>query len=288
MLILTNSNDIFHKWAIGYVKIKDKEWVSIDGKAIGSTVGLNKPDFQKFVSLVSVFASKRRQVLSAGKILSHKESEIPKVKELIASLDLKGVVFTMDALHCQKETVKTITTTNNDYCIGVKGNQRKLRNRIKKNVSENKPISVHKTVEKNRNRTETRETEVYGDLSGIEGWDNLGSIIHIQRKVKYMNKNIDREEDAYFISSLPPSTTAQEFNEGIRSHWSIENSLHYVKDKTFNEDSSRITAGSAPENRSILVNMVLNIFRKHKYENIAQAMRIVSHNIPLLWKMIRE
>lgn len=129
---------------------------------------------------------------------------------------------------------------------------------------------------------------MYGDLSGIEEWDNLGSIIHIKRKVKYMNKTIDREEDAYFISSLPSSTHAQEFSEGIRSHWSIENSLHYIKDKTFNEDDSGITAGSAPENRSLLVNMVLNIFRKHKYDNIAQAMRIVSHNIPLLWKMIRE
>lgn len=125
-------NSIFHKWAIGYVKIENKEWISIDGKAIGSTVGSDKADFQKFVSLVSVFASKRKQVLSAGKILSHKESEIPKVKELIEALSLKGVIFTLDALHCQKETVKVITNSNNDYCIGVKGNQRKLRNRIKK------------------------------------------------------------------------------------------------------------------------------------------------------------
>jgi hypothetical protein len=125
-------NDIFHKWAIGYVKIKDKEWVSIDGKAIGSTVGSDVPGFQKFVNLVSIFASKRKQVLSAGKILNHKESEIPKVRELIKELGLEGVIFTLDALHCQKETVKTITESGNDYCIGVKGNQKTLHERIKK------------------------------------------------------------------------------------------------------------------------------------------------------------
>lgn len=125
-------NDIFHKWAIRYVKIKDKEWISIDGKAIGSTVGSDVPGFQKFVNLVSVFASKRKQVLGAGKILNHKESEIPKVRELIRELGLEGVIFILDALHCQKETVKTIVESNNDYCIGVKGNQKTLHERIKK------------------------------------------------------------------------------------------------------------------------------------------------------------
>lgn len=159
---------------------------------------------------------------------------------------------------------------------------------LKKNVKESKPISVHKTEERNKNRIETREAKVYDNLSGITDWENLNSIIHVKRKVKFMNKDIQREEDAYFISSLPPNTPARQFNEGIRSHWAIENSLHYIKDKTFNEDKSGIRAGSAPENRSILLNIVLNIFNKHHYENIAQATRIVSHNIPLLWKMIRE
>ena len=74
---------------------------------------------QDFVSLVSVFVSKKRQVLSVGKINTKKANEIATVRELIQQLDLQGVIFTMDALHCQVETVKTIVESGNDYVIGV-------------------------------------------------------------------------------------------------------------------------------------------------------------------------
>lgn len=94
------------------------------------------------------------------------------------------------------------------------------------------------------------------------------------------------QETAYFISSLPITTKAKIFYQGIRSHWSIENSLHYIKDKTFQEDQGKIKSKAAPENLSLLTNMVINIFRKHNFPNIAQAIRLVSHDIPRLWQMI--
>lgn len=123
---------IFHDWAINFVQIEDSEWVSIDGKAICGTVSNPRNKKQKFVNLVSVFLSKRKQVIHAGKINAGKESEIPKVKELIKMLDLENVIFTIDALHCQKKTTQTIIKSNNHYCIGVKGNQKKLHQRLKK------------------------------------------------------------------------------------------------------------------------------------------------------------
>lgn len=76
------------------------------------------------------------------------------------------------------------------------------------------------------------------------------------------------------------------FNQGIRSHWSIENSLHYVKDKTFGEDGSRIRTGNAPANFSIIRNIVLNIFRKNNYQNIAQAVRLISNDIDRIFQLI--
>jgi DDE_Tnp_1-associated/Transposase DDE domain len=122
---------IFHAWTIGYVKIEDSEWIAIDGKAIGGTVsGQDKK--QKFISLVSVFSAKQKQILRLGRINNGKESEIPKVRELIKMLDLQDVVYTLDALHCQKKTVKAIVASGNNYCIGVKGNQKKLHAQIKK------------------------------------------------------------------------------------------------------------------------------------------------------------
>ena len=123
---------IFHNWTIGYVKIADSEWISIDGKAIGGTVSGLRDSQQNFLNLVSAFSSKQKQILRVGKINNSKESEIPKARELIKMLDLEGVVYTLDALHCQKKTVKTIVQSGNDYCIGVKGNQKKLYAQLKK------------------------------------------------------------------------------------------------------------------------------------------------------------
>ena len=71
-------------------------------------------------------------MLSVGKINTKKENEIPTVRELIQLLDLEGVIFTLDALHCQVETVKIIVESRNDYVIGVKGNQPKLFEQVKK------------------------------------------------------------------------------------------------------------------------------------------------------------
>jgi hypothetical protein len=124
--------EIFHKWTIGYVEIDKGEWISIDGKAISGTVSSYRDKRQNFINLVSAFSSKKKQILRIGKINNNKESEIPKVRELIKMLDLKGVIYTMDALHCQKKTVETIINGRNNYCIGVKRNQGNLYKEIKK------------------------------------------------------------------------------------------------------------------------------------------------------------
>jgi predicted transposase YbfD/YdcC len=115
-------------------------------------------------------------------------------------------------------------------------------------------------------------------------WIGLKSFIKVHRQVVF--KGQTSEETAYFISSLSPKTRASVFSEGIRNHWAIENSLHYVKDVTFKEDASRIRTGQAPQNISLLKNIVINIFRKNNFSNMAQAIRLVSHNIPQIWAMV--
>lgn len=94
---------IFKDWAIKYVPIKENDLINIDGKAIKGTINDSQNEFQNFVSLVTVYANKRKQVLASGKIETKKESEIPKVRELIKMLDIEGVIYTLDALHCQKK-----------------------------------------------------------------------------------------------------------------------------------------------------------------------------------------
>jgi len=106
----------------------------------------------------------------------------------------------------------------------------------------------------------------------------------IKRKIKIKTKQTT--ETAYFISSLPPATNAKIFYEGIRRHWQIENGLHYVKDVTFKEDRSRIRTGNSPQNKSLIIDIIINIFRKNNYTNMAQAIRLVGNDIKLMWKMI--
>jgi hypothetical protein len=93
----------FNQWALQYVPMCKGDTKSVDGKAIAGTTSDCHGAYQNFVSLVSVFASQRGIVLSCHKIENRKESEIPAVQQLIIALDVKGEVFTLDALHCQKK-----------------------------------------------------------------------------------------------------------------------------------------------------------------------------------------
>ena len=92
----------FHRWAKHYVPIAENEWIAIDGKAIKSTVSDPHGGYQNFVYLVSLFSQKQEQIIYAEKFDSKQKSEITVVEELIKALDLKDVIFTMDALHCKK------------------------------------------------------------------------------------------------------------------------------------------------------------------------------------------
>ncbi len=123
---------IFYKWALKIISINKKDIINIDGKALKGTVKEAQNNLQSFISLVSVFASRRKQVLAAAKMETDKESEIPAAQELIKMLDLKDIAFTLDALHCQEKTLKIIKKTGNHYIIGAKDNQKKLCQDIKK------------------------------------------------------------------------------------------------------------------------------------------------------------
>lgn len=95
--------EIFNQWAQNYVDIEESEWLSADGKSIKGTVQNYNLSTQNFISIVSVFARKKGLVIGMDKFESKEESEIQVVQNLIATLDIKGVVFSFDSLHCQKK-----------------------------------------------------------------------------------------------------------------------------------------------------------------------------------------
>jgi hypothetical protein len=96
-------NQIFEEWSKEHIGISAKDWVSADGKAMKSTVVHAQDTWQNFVSLVSVFHQQTGTVLATSRMDNGKEGEIPTLQQLLEKLGLKGVVLTMDALHCQKK-----------------------------------------------------------------------------------------------------------------------------------------------------------------------------------------
>lgn len=134
---------------------------------------------------------------------------------------------------------------------------------------------------------------MYDNLAGIDsGWIGITSFVKVTRlvtKPKKRSKEIEKtKEIAFFISSLPATLKAEKINAGIRGHWAIENSLHYVKDVTFLEDRSKIVSGNAPQNISMIKNMIINIFRKKRVKNFAQNIRFLAHDLTKIAKLVLE
>lgn len=145
-------------------------------------------------------------------------------------------------------------------------------------------IDYHRTSEISRNRFEIREVSVFNDFYGIDTkkWKGLKEIVKVYRE--FHKKEKVEKEISYYVSTF--KTSAAHYSELIRAHWSIENSLHYVKDVTFNEDNSTTRTGNAPVNFSIMRNIAINSFRKNGFSNMAQAKRLVCNKIQIINKLL--
>lgn len=183
-----------------------------------------------------------------------------------------------------KKTTEVIINSGNNYVIGVKKNQPKLYKQISLITRDESEIyGRYSQIELNKGRLERREVLISKNIEGIsEEWIGLKEVIKVKRWCK--RKGEISVEEAYFISSI--ETTALTYFEGIRGHWEIENSLHWVKDVTLREDASKIRTNQAPENMSTFRNFALNIFRQNGYKNIAEATRLICNDIRSILKMI--
>lgn len=113
---------IFTRWMEQYLQKEDEAWISIDGKAIRGTK--QKEEDKKLAHLVSFFKNDSKEVIIARQTAS-KSNEIPLVQEMLKEFSLEKMILTLDALHCQTETLAAIIESKNDYVVQVKGNQKK-------------------------------------------------------------------------------------------------------------------------------------------------------------------
>jgi predicted transposase YbfD/YdcC len=167
----------------------------------------------------------------------------------------------------------------------VKGNQPALLAQVQANTADDsKCISWDEAVNITGGRREKRITFVYKDLSGISTeWVGLKRLIRTERYVS--TSKGDRHETAYHICDIQ-SNKASFFAKHIRGHWGIENSEHWVKDVTMQEDISNTASGMAAENISIIRNIAMNLFRSAGHHSIKYATELCANNFKELYRII--
>nr|WP_243348248.1 ISAs1 family transposase [Parabacteroides sp. FAFU027] len=185
-----------------------------------------------------------------------------------------------------KKTVEVIIKSRNNYIIRAKANQPNLYNQIKLNTSnQDTAIDGYDRTDKTRNRTEHRRISIFSNINGIsKEWTGLKRIIKAERTVHYSNGKI-HQAVGYYISSVK-SDSAEFFAKNVRSHWCIENRLHWVKDVTMNEDKSFPVGGFAPENISILRNISINIYRNNGFDSIKHAIERHANKVKELFALV--
>ena len=266
-------NRSFLSWIKGISKITAGEIIAFDGKQ--SRNSGDEKNGQGVINTVSAWAASNRLVLGQKKV-EGKSNEITALPELIKILDLVGCIVTIDAMGCQREIVKKIVEKDADYVIAVKKNQPSLYKQIEqlfkqaiKTDGKDLNMSTFSSKEMNRGREEIRNylmlTDVAEQMDPLQKWEKLTSIGMVE-SVRVVNENTS-VETRYFISSL--WNDAKKLAEAIRSHWSIENSLHWVLDVAFKEDNSRIRKDNAPANFAVLRHIAVNIIGQNKSRKLS-------------------
>ncbi len=217
--------------------------------------------------MVSAWASANGIVIGQRKT-DDKSNEITAIPELLRMLEIKGCIVTIDAMGCQTKIAETIVGKGADYVLSLKGNQGKLHENIKlffqghsKEDFKNLSFDFHETVDGDHGKIEIRRYWTTSDidwLQGKENWKSLETICMVERERHFVEKI--ENETSYYIGSI--KNDAKSFGHAIRSHWGIENSLHWVLDVSFREDESRIRKENAPENFAVLRHIALNMIKR--------------------------
>lgn len=250
--------------------------VPIDGKtARGSYTDSGKTNA---LHIVSAWATDHG--LTLGQVaVDSKSNEITAIPELLKLMDLRGTIITVDALGCQKSIAEQIISEGGDFTFAVKDNHPKLFAAIQQEFEaayeagfKEAGVRSRRTSEKGHGRDEERYYAVMSvpeSLRGLTGeWPKVRSI---GQSVNIVTKNGQETSDVrYYISSRPPKVS--EFSGSVRKHWGVE-SMHWILDVVFGEDSSRIRTGNATENMSFTRRFVTSLLKQDTSRSSLKAKR---------------
>ncbi len=239
--------------------------IAIDGKTLRRSY--QKKGAKAPIHMVSAFAARQRLVLGQVKV-AEKSNEIVAIPALLDMLAIEGAIVTIDAMGCQRQIAEKIVDKKADYVLALKGNQGTLREDVEVFAAEQKAngfkdtkVSHHETTDGDHGRIETRTYTAFHDVDWLRErhhWPGLKGVVMVESSREIGDK-IERET-RFYITSLV--WLAYQIGPVIRSHWAIENSLHWVMDMIFRDDECRVRTQHAPANFTTLKHMAHNLIRK--------------------------
>lgn len=256
----------FMDWIEAVEELTQGQVIAVDGKTLRRSH--DRSQGKKALQMVSAWASANGLVLGQRKV-DGESNEITAVPELLDVLEIAGCIVTLDAIHCQTETVETIVNKGADYVLPVKENQPRLLEALQGLFDD--PVEMrwvecdyHRTEDRGHGRVEIRECwstsdpEYLNYIGTLAEWRGLQSIVMIQTERQLGDQTTVSRR--YFISSL--RSDAERLLQAVRGHWGIENNVHWVLDIAFREDDCRIRKGYSAENFAVLRHIALNLLRR--------------------------
>ncbi len=245
------------RWAQAALPGLSGEQVCVDGKRL-------RGSGEAAVHLVSAYAAKARLVLTQQAV-ADKANEIVAIPDLLAMLELKGAVVTMDAMGCQKTIARQIAEAGADYVLALKDNHPALCEDVRLWLDAEAAkgaLPVHETVEKGHGRIEIRRHVLGGGLDwlGQRGeWAGLSALGRVE-SIRIVGGK-ETTEHRYYLCSFDG---VERFAEAARGHWGIENGQHWVLDVQFGEDANRAGKDRSAENLAAVRRMSLNVIRHNE------------------------
>ena len=242
------------------------EVIAVDGKTVRRSY--QKKGAKAPIHMVSAFAARQRLVLGQVKV-AEKSNEIVAIPALLDMLVIEGAIVSIDAMGCQRHIAEQIVDKKADYVLALKGNQGTLREDVELFAAEQQAngfkdthVSRDQTVDGDHGRIETRTYTVFHDVDWLQerhDWPGLKAVVMVESTRELVDK-VERETRFYLTSLV---WLAHQIGPVIRSHWAIENSLHWVMD-TFRDDECRVRTNHAPANFTTIKHMAHNLIRRAK------------------------
>jgi len=259
----------FMGWMKAVAEVIGGQVIAIDGKVLRRSH--DKGIGQAAIDMVSAWASANRLVLGQVKV-DEKSNEITAIPQLLEVLAVSGCIVTIDAIGCQTEIAEKIIEREAEYVLSLKENQGHLYEDVERLFADLEDsqykayeFDYEKTVNKDHGRIEIRECWTISDpavlphLRGFAKWKNLATVSRI-RAQRWIGEE-KSSEDRYHIASI---TGAKRILGAVRSHWGIENELHWTLNLAFDEDRCRVRKDHGPENFALLRHIALNLLKQEK------------------------